>query len=92
MEQMFGAIRQMAKEAGRDPSTLELIVRANMNITEKPLGKDRHIFAGSLDQIKEDTQRCREIGASEVHFEPGFAGDITLDGWLKRMEELRRFV
>jgi hypothetical protein len=68
-------------------------VRANLNIGDKPLGKDRAIFSGTLDQIKEDTQACRSIGAHEVHFEPGFApGSSTVDGWLKLMEQLRAFV
>src|SRR5215468_4747846 len=29
MEQMYGAVKQMAKEAGRDPSMLAMVVRAN---------------------------------------------------------------
>src|SRR5215831_9822627 len=92
MAQMFAAIKQGAAQAGRDPSSLELIVRANLHITDQPLGKDRRIFAGTLDQIKGDTDACRRIGAHEVHFEPGFSGGGTLDSWLKLMETLRSFV
>jgi probable F420-dependent oxidoreductase len=93
MAQMFGSIKKMASDAGRDPSSLEMIVRANLHITEKPLGKDRFIFVGSLDQIKEDTAACRQIGAHEIHFEPGF-GEVTStpDRWLALMETLRKFV
>jgi len=93
MAQMFSSIKQMAKEAGRDPASLELIIRANLHITEKPIEKDRHIFSGTLDQIKEDTVACRQIGAHEVDFEPGFASTApSLDGWLGLMEKLRKFV
>ena len=92
MAQMFSSIKQMAAEAGRDPSSLEMAVRANLHITEKPLGKDRHIFSGTLDQIKEDTVACRKIGAHEVHFDPGFAPAVTLDDTLRLMEQLRTFV
>jgi len=92
MAQMFGVIQGMAKEAGRDPSTLEMVVRANMHLTDKPLGKDRGIFSGSMDQIKEDVAACKQIGAHEVHFEPGFDGDITVESWLKQMERLRGFI
>src|SRR4249920_2781860 len=46
MAEMFGSIKQMAKEAGRDPSSLVMVVHAVLDITEKPLGKDRAIFAG----------------------------------------------
>jgi probable F420-dependent oxidoreductase len=92
MAQMFSSIKEMAKQAGRDASSLEMVVRANLRITEKPLGNDRPIFAGSLDQIKDDTAACRQIGVHEVHFEPGFAADASLENWLKLMDRLRTFV
>jgi probable F420-dependent oxidoreductase len=87
MAQMFEAIKQMAKEAGRDPSSLKMIVRANLEITDKPLGKERTIFTGTLDQIKEDVNACRRIGAHEVFLDPTFsAGGQSLDLWLAVME------
>jgi probable F420-dependent oxidoreductase len=92
MSQMFSSIKQMAAAAGRDASSLELVVRANLHITDKPLGKDRFIFTGTLDQIKEDTAACRKLGASEVHFDPGFGASRTLDEALALMEPLRTFV
>ncbi len=93
MAQMFAAIKQMAAAAGRDASSIEMVVRANLHITEKPLGTDRHIFTGTLDQIKEDTAACSGIGAHEVHFEVGFAPNAnSIDGWLSLMEKLRKFV
>jgi probable F420-dependent oxidoreductase len=52
MAQMFGSVKQMAKDTGRDPSSLELVVRANLEITDKPLPKERRIFSGNMDQIK----------------------------------------
>lgn len=92
MAQMFSAIKQMAAAAGRDPSSLELVIRANLHITDKPVEKDRFIFTGTMDQIKEDTEACRKLGASEVHFDPGFGASKTLDQWLGLMEPLRKFV
>src|SRR3989449_778612 len=44
MAQMFGSIKQMTQEAGRDPSSLAMVVRANPEITDKPLGKESMIF------------------------------------------------
>jgi hypothetical protein len=91
MAQMFDAIKQMAKEAGRDPSSLKMIVRANLEITDKPLGKERTIFAGTLDQIKEDVNACRRIGAHEVFLDPTFsAGGQSLDLWLAVMEHFSK--
>lgn len=93
MAQMFNSIKQMAKEAGRDPSSLRLLVRANLEITDKPLGKERMIFSGTLDQIKEDIAQCKRIGAHELFFDPTFyAGAQTLPGWLALMEQLRKLV
>jgi probable F420-dependent oxidoreductase len=92
MAVMFGSVKKSAAAAGRDPSSMEMVVRANLHLTDKPLGKDRPIFAGSLDQIKEDAAACRQIGAHEIHFEPGFApAGQTLENWLKLMEQLRGF-
>ena len=93
MAQMFGAIKEMAKEAGRDPSSLQMIVRANLEITDRPLGKERTIFAGTLDQIKEDVSACSKVGAHEVFLDPTFStGEQSLDRWLALMEQLRKSV
>ncbi len=93
MTQMFGAVRQMAKEAGRDPSSLTMVVRANLHITDKPLGADRGIFAGTLEQIREDAQACTKIEAHELIYDVTFEKQAqTIDGWLQRMETLRKLV
>jgi len=93
MEQMFGAVKQMAKDAGRDPSSLALVVRANLHITDKPLGADRGIFAGSVDQIREDAQACARIGAHELIYDVTFERQAqTIAGWLGLMEKLRKLV
>jgi probable F420-dependent oxidoreductase len=90
MAQMFSSIQQTAKESGRDPARLELVVRANLHITDKPLGKDRNIFSGSMEEIRQDTEACRQIGAHEVHFDPGFGASMSLDSTLRLMEQLRK--
>jgi probable F420-dependent oxidoreductase len=93
MAQMFAGIRQMAKEAGRDPASLIMVVRANVDIAERPLPKERAIFSGTIEQIKEDTVACREIGAHELFFDPTFSpGAQSLDRWLALMEQLRKLV
>jgi probable F420-dependent oxidoreductase len=90
MKQMFASIQQMAKEAGRDPSSLKMIVRANIEISDKPLGKDRMIFSGSIEQISEDVKACQGIGAHEVFFDPTFGpGGQKVERWLELMEQLR---
>ncbi len=46
---MFGAVRDMAAGYGRDPDAVQLIVRANAHVTDRPLGKDRPAYHGSTD-------------------------------------------
>ena len=93
MAQMFDGIKQMAKAAGRDPASLELLVRANVVVTDQPLGKDRWIFTGTIDQIKDDIERCQKLGVNEIFFDPIFSPDgVSLDRFLARMEQLRGLV
>lgn len=91
MAQMFDGVKQMAKAAGRDPSKLQLIVRANVILSDKPLGADRALFSGTFEQLKEDLVACRDIGAHEVFYDPTFTpGAQKLDRWLKLMEQLKK--
>jgi probable F420-dependent oxidoreductase len=93
MKQMFDSVKTMAREAGRDPSKLQLIVRANVEIRDKPRAVDGMIFTGTLAQIKEDAEACKALGAHEVHFDPTFTpGGQHLDRWLALMEQLRKLV
>jgi probable F420-dependent oxidoreductase len=89
MAQMFDSIKQMAKEAGRDPSALVMVVHAILELTDKPLGKERPIFSGSFDQITDDVRGCAKIGVSEIFFDPAFsAGGQSLDRWLSLLDQL----
>ena len=88
---MFDGIKSMAKNAGRDPSALELIVGANVEIHNTPIQKDRVDFTGTLEQIAEDVTTARKLGAAEIvihaHFSPGVE---TAKDLVARMEELWR--
>jgi probable F420-dependent oxidoreductase len=93
MAQMFDGIRKMGRDAGRDLSKIELIVRANVEIHDRPRAKDGMIFTGTLAQIKEDVEACRALGAHEVHFDPTFTADAQhIDRWMALMEQLRKLV
>ncbi|MGH7766069.1 MAG: LLM class F420-dependent oxidoreductase [Candidatus Binatia bacterium] len=87
---MFDGIRKMAKEARRDPSALELIVTAGVEIHKTPIEKDRAEFTGTLEQIGEDFATARKIGAAEIAIYAQFlpAGE-TADDLIARMEDLR---
>lgn len=93
MAQMIPQLREAARAAGRDPATLEVIVRANVHVTPKAITGQRWIFSGSLEQIKEDVGRVRELGGSEVFFDPAFSPDgLAPETYLQTMERLRPLV
>jgi hypothetical protein len=93
MADTFASIRQMAKEAGRDPSAILMVVHAVLELTDKPLGNDRAIFCGSLDQIGEDVQACAKIGAHEVFFDPAFCPQgQSLDYWMSLLDRLQGMI
>jgi probable F420-dependent oxidoreductase len=89
MEQMFAGIKQGAAEAGRDPSSLKLIVIGHAEFHQEPLGDDRPIFAGSAEQIEADIVATRRLGADELIFNALFSPDIgSTEDLLSRMEQL----
>ncbi len=89
LQQMFAAIQTRAREAGRDPSRIELVVRANLYISNSPLGDDRAVFTGNLDQLGADIAATRALAAAslilDVQFLPRSA---TVDRMLERIEQL----
>jgi len=90
MAAMIAQMRQMAKDSGRDPQTLEVIVGANIAIAPQPLGGDRPIFAGSLDQVRKDIDDVRRLGANEIFFM--IFPDGSVRDLIAAMENFRGFV
>jgi alkanesulfonate monooxygenase SsuD/methylene tetrahydromethanopterin reductase-like flavin-dependent oxidoreductase (luciferase family) len=89
LAQMFEGIKGMAQEAGRDPAALELIVRANVEFSDAPLGKDRADFTGTIEQIADDVVATRKLGAAELLFDVQFSPGVeTVDDIVARMKEL----
>src|SRR5262245_23792281 len=88
---MFEGIKNMAKEAGRDPSAIELIVRANVEIHNSSIQKDRVDFTGALDQIAEDVKTTQKLLATEIVFDAQFSPGVeTANDLVSRMEQLWR--
>ena len=91
LEPMIAGLRGMAQEAGRDPDDLEIVVLANIVLTEEPLGGQRNMCNGSPDQIKADIAASRELGIDELHFDPSYSPDGTsLEGFMKTMERMKQ--
>ena len=91
LRQMIPGLKEMTREAGRDPAEVQVILRANLEVTPEPLSGQRFNCTGSLEQIREDIAANRELGVDELHFDPSFSPDGTsLDGFLKTMEQMKR--
>ena len=90
MRQMWEGIRSMAREAGRNPDDLKLIVRANTAVLPEAQGEGRYIFVGSKHEVKADIKACKELGAHEIEFDPtsGPQGE-TVQGFIETAELMR---
>jgi hypothetical protein len=90
---MFEGIKAMVKEAGRDPAALELIVRANVEIHNSPIQKERVDFTGTLEQIAGDVKTTQNLGAAEIVFDAQFSPGVeTVNDIVSRMEQIWRMV
>ena len=90
LQQMISGLRGMAEEAGRNPAELEIVVRANLMVTKEPLGDQRYICTGSPDEIRSDIAATRELGVTELHFDPSFSPDgVSSEGFLRTMEQMK---
>jgi uncharacterized protein YndB with AHSA1/START domain len=86
---MFAEIRGMAREADRDPTGLAMIVRANVEISDAPLGQERADFTGTLEQIPGDVAATRTLGAAELLLDAQFSPGVeTARDIVARMEQL----
>jgi probable F420-dependent oxidoreductase len=75
---------------GRDPSRMEIIVRANNDgILPQPLPESRMPFMGSYEQICDDIQRLKALGIEHILFDLSPA-NLPIAEQLRQMERLRR--
>jgi probable F420-dependent oxidoreductase len=63
---MWRAVLDLSAGHGRDPDRMRLVVRANIDLTERPAGPDRSSYVGTIDQVAADLQATAAAGADEV--------------------------
>jgi probable F420-dependent oxidoreductase len=63
---MWTTVRALAAGYGRDPDTLQLVVRATIALSSTVLPADRPAYAGSFEQVADDLDATRAAGADEV--------------------------
>jgi hypothetical protein len=65
---MVDRFRTAAQAAGRDPTKLKIMLRANVPITGQPLTSNRSFLGGSPEQIFEDLHRLQDFNVDHVLF------------------------
>jgi probable F420-dependent oxidoreductase len=86
---MMDQARQQAREAGRDPAALELLIMAFVVLQDRPAGEGRPDFVGSREEVQRDIATARGLGASEIVFMPGYGtGDLSLETYFDLLVEL----
>ncbi len=85
---MVAAFNEAARAAGRNPDALQIVVRANNQVSDGPLGDDRGPFSGSVDQIRGDLQKAEEMGLNHIFFDLGFV-ETPVDRQLRFLEDLK---
>lgn len=75
LERDIALFRQTAQEAGRDGNALPVVVRANTQLTDRPLREEgRRLFAGTREQWLGDIGRMSDIGVAHVNLRIGHTG------------------
>jgi alkanesulfonate monooxygenase SsuD/methylene tetrahydromethanopterin reductase-like flavin-dependent oxidoreductase (luciferase family) len=88
---MFASMKTMVKEAGRNPEAFQLVVRGNLELTNSQISKDRPNFSGTLEQIAEDIEATRKLGASELVIDVQFSAGIqSKEDVLGKMEAIKK--
>jgi alkanesulfonate monooxygenase SsuD/methylene tetrahydromethanopterin reductase-like flavin-dependent oxidoreductase (luciferase family) len=63
---MWAALRDIAATHGRDPHGLELVVRADITVTDRPVDGARALYTGTVEQVAADLVDTRRAGAHEI--------------------------
>lgn len=85
----WGYVRDTAAQAGRDPDSLELAVRANIVLTPQPLDGARPPCVGSVEQVAEDLAAYQAIGAHELILGVGLDAE-DLDSVVEQLDQVVR--
>jgi probable F420-dependent oxidoreductase len=73
-------LRAAAREAGRDPDSMPIVARGAVNLRDQPTGPERRPLFGSLDELREDVGRYREIGLTELFLDLNFDERVAAPG------------
>lgn len=89
LEGMINQFRQTAERAGR--GEMEVVLRAFTVVLKQSPGGARSPMMGTLDEVREDTRRLRDMGVTHLIQSPpdiGFDPRASIDDMLAVMEQL----
>jgi probable F420-dependent oxidoreductase len=89
LENMIKQLQETAERAGR--SSMEVVLRSFTEVFPEPSGGKRHPMMGTLEEVREDTERLREMGVTHLIQSPssiGFDPTASIDQALVLMEQL----
>lgn len=94
MISMMNAVKEAARERGRDVSTMTSVMRCLVTRTETRVDDpNRPVTVGSWDQIRDDVQKMRDAGVDEVFFDVAFQPDAQSQrGLMEYMERFRNIL
>jgi probable F420-dependent oxidoreductase len=89
LEGMIKQFQQTASHAGKE--RMEVVLRSFTMVFPRPSDNNRTPMTGSLEQIREDTAKLREIGVTHLIQSPpaiGFDPRVSVDDMLELTERL----
>ena len=66
-------VRQGALEAGKDPDAVRVLVRAVVELHQRPAGPDRSPFEGDREQVRHDLAGLRRQGVTDAFVDLNFS-------------------
>ncbi|MEV4138623.1 TIGR03619 family F420-dependent LLM class oxidoreductase [Dactylosporangium sp. NPDC049742] len=90
LTETVATFRRLATEAGRDAAALTVVARANVPLTDDPIGEGRPFLGGSPEQVAEDVARLEGSGVDEILVASIRQTDIDLE--LRLLDRLRKAV
>ena len=69
-------VRDGAREAGRDPDAVRILVRGLVELVDDDPGKERRPLHGTREQVLDDLAALRAQGVTEVFFDLNFSPNV----------------
>ena len=91
IRKMAAVMRQAAEEAGRDPDTLQIVLRTGIDLRPKAASGERRPLSGSLEQIAQDIVELADAGVTELFTGAGeirAARGQTVQKYINQLETL----